>query len=174
MARAWKVSCRGDPRHLLAFRGHLYPRHPCRGGGLNSYGRGVIAIAPPGLQGPRSGVGRRGEEAAPASVIALAAPVLAILRRHRFAERNDLDRHCGAGTRGLADDRVASRRDHDAFRGDDETVSLAAAPLARAVAVASAHNPAVVGESIDGNDEDADDNEKPSKESEHGQAPFVS
>src|SRR3954471_15565233 len=105
-------------------------------------------MPPPGaprMARPRSGRGRRREEAAARSVWTFAAPELAVGRGLSFAERNRFVLlRPDAGERPL-DDHIAFAGHHDAFFRDDETVAVAAAPFTGGVAMAATGNPAVMG-----------------------------
>src|SRR5262245_57827212 len=116
-----------------------------------------------------SGCRRRREEAASRTVGTLAAPEFSVGRWLGFAERNGLvELRTDAGEWTMNDD-VALSGNHDPFLRDDETVTLAAAPLAGGVAVAATRNPAVVGQSIRNDDDEGRKGEcEPGKGSEHG------
>src|SRR5215471_469661 len=116
---------------------------------------------------------RRREEAASRTVGTLAAPEFSVGRRLGFAERNGLVELRTDARERTMDDDVAFSGHHDPFFRDDETVALAAAPLARGVAVTAARNPAVVSQSIRNDDDEGRKGERePGKASEHGSIPF--
>jgi hypothetical protein len=102
-----------------------------------------------------SGCRRRREEAASRTVGTLAAPEFSVGRWLGFAERNGLvELRTDASERTMNDD-VALSGHHDPSLRDDETVTLAAAPLAGGVAVTATRNPAVVGQSIRNDDDES-------------------
>src|SRR5215468_9527663 len=116
-----------------------------------------------------SGCRRRREEAASRTVGTLAAPEFSVGRWLGFAERNGLvELRTDASERTMNDD-VALSGHHDPSLRDDETVTLAAAPLAGGVAVTATRNPDIVGQSIRNDDDEGRKGEcEPGKGSEHG------
>src|ERR1700730_7018554 len=117
-------------------------------------GHTALRAALPTLQFSR--IRRRREEAAARAVRSLAAPERAVGRGLGFGERHRLH----------LEQVITVRAEPHALARNDETVALAAAPFARAVAQAAAGNPAVVGGAVGGDEEEGSkDKRKPQMKS---------
>src|SRR5262249_12538641 len=103
-------------------------------------------------------VRRGGEETAPAAIGPLAAPERAVGRRLGFGERHRLH----------LEQVVAVRGQPHALARKEQAGALAAAPFAGAIAQAPARNPAVVGGTVGGDEEEGSkDKRKPQMKSGH-------
>src|SRR5262245_33349088 len=116
---------------------------------------------------------RRREEAAARTVGTLAAPEFSVGRGLGVTAGNGRGELRPDACQRTREDDGAVAGHHVQFFRDDETVALAAAPLARGVAVTAARKPAVVSQSIRNDDDEGRKGERePGKASEHGSIPF--